>query len=185
MNEKQKPGTVSPCPLCRRECCLESCSTNGYACPICGNFEKFSSDFRELASDILIVEQMTPHLHAPDRKSAIRAMVGRLVESGVIGDRDAREILDAALHREQVLSTGIGNGIAIPHARHPAVNRVVVCAARLSAGIPYESLDDQPVHLMFLLISPPDQPRAHVQALSMIARHILRYYRFTDPDHSK
>jgi PTS system nitrogen regulatory IIA component len=84
-----------------------------------------------------------------------------------------REIFDTVLRREKLGSTGVGNGIAIPHGKIPGVRRITGVFARLEQPVDFDSLDDQPVDLVFLLLAPEGAGADHLKALSRIAR-VLR-----------
>jgi PTS system nitrogen regulatory IIA component len=84
-----------------------------------------------------------------------------------------REIFDVILQRERLGSTGVGNGIAIPHGKLASVNSIVGIFARLDQPVDFEALDDQPVDLVFLLLAPEGAGADHLKALSRIAR-VLR-----------
>lgn len=81
-------------------------------------------------------------------------------------------ITKAVLDREQMASTGIGKGIAIPHARHPAVERVVAALAFSQVGIDFDSVDGENVHWICLVLSPADRPADHLLALQAVSRHM-------------
>lgn len=84
-----------------------------------------------------------------------------------------REIFDVILQRERLGSTGVGNGIAIPHGKLPKLDRIVGFVAKLQEPIDFEALDDQPVDMVFMLLAPEDAGADHLKALSKIAR-VLR-----------
>ena len=69
-------------------------------------------------------------------------------------------------------TTGIGNGVAIPHAKHPAVDRVVATVGVGETGVDFGSLDGRSTRVFFLLVSPPDAPQDHLQALETVSRHL-------------
>src|SRR5690606_13700708 len=84
-----------------------------------------------------------------------------------------REVFETILQRERLGSTGVGNGIAIPHGKLPAVKKITGVFARLEQPVDFEALDDQPVVLVFLLLAPESAGADHLKALSRIAR-VLR-----------
>lgn len=110
---------------------------------------------------------------AASRKDELLRELVDLVVGPSGGDR-SEEILRAVLERETVLSTGIGGGVAIPHAKTDAVDRLSIAAGRAEAGIDYDALDGEPVRLCFLLIGPESDAAGHVKALSRIARVVRR-----------
>ena len=77
-----------------------------------------------------------------------------------------------SMKREDLGSTGIGRGVAVPHTKHPSVSRLVGTVAVSPAGVDFESLDGEPVQLFFLLVSPPDRPGDHLRALENISRQL-------------
>lgn len=93
-----------------------------------------------------------PELKAKGKSDALLKMVGHLVEKSRI--RDGRIVLEALRTREKLGSTGIGKGIAIPHSRSTVTNELTLLLARAPEGIDYEALDEQPVHLLFMILAP-------------------------------
>ena len=83
---------------------------------------------------------------------------------------DEHDIFDVLSQREQLGSTGVGNGVAIPHGKLPSIDRIVGIFARLSKAVDYDSIDDQPVDLVFMLLAPEGSGADHLKALSRIAR---------------
>ena len=111
-------------------------------------------------------------LSAMDKEGAIREMVQALAEAGKVEAGQVESIVKAILKREELGSTGIGRGVAVPHTKHPSVDRLVGTVAVSSAGVDFASLDGETVHLFFLLISPPDRPGDHLRALENISRQL-------------
>jgi mannitol/fructose-specific phosphotransferase system IIA component (Ntr-type) len=109
---------------------------------------------------------------APDKKGIITCLAAHLASINNLPDSGfiARKILE----REAEVSTGIGYGIAIPHSRVGKIDRIYMAAARSAGGIDFSSIDGQPVHLIFMLISPSDASNEHVQVLSALSR-IMSY----------
>jgi PTS system nitrogen regulatory IIA component len=81
-----------------------------------------------------------------------------------------REVFDTVLQRERLGSTGVGNGIAIPHGKINSVKRIAGVFAQLETPVDFEALDDQPVDIVFLLLAPENAGADHLKALSRIAR---------------
>lgn len=104
---------------------------------------------------------------AEDKSALIRRMVDRLAQSEIVTDPDT--VLKALLERERVMSTGIGGGVAIPHAQSPAVARLAVSLARPSVEIPFESLDEKPVRLVFMIVG-PEERGGFIRILARISR---------------
>ena len=118
--------------------------------------------------DLLDTERVRVPLAARSKESLLREMVDLLM--GTEGRDRTEEVLRAVRERETVLSTGIGGGVAIPHAKTDAVSSLRIAAGRTSDGIDYDALDGEPVRLCFLLVGPESDAGGHVKALSRIAR---------------
>jgi PTS system fructose-specific IIA component/PTS system nitrogen regulatory IIA component len=76
------------------------------------------------------------------------------------------------MKREELGSTGIGRGVAVPHTKHPSVERLVGTVGISRNGVEFSSLDGEPVQIFFLLVSPPDRPGDHLRALENISRQL-------------
>ena len=116
-------------------------------------------------SDFVSVESIRSSVHATTKEGVIREMTQSLVDSGKIISGELDGIVKAIMKREDLGSTGIGRGVAVPHTKHPSVDRLVGTVAISHDGVDFESLDGEPVHLFFLLVSPPDRPDDHVAFL--------------------
>ncbi len=110
-------------------------------------------------------------LEGKDKKAIITELVDLLDTNGLLLDRDAA--LEAVLLREQTRSTGIGSGIAIPHGKCKAVKELIMAVGIAPEGIDFESVDEKPVSIVILLISPADQTGPHIQALARISKLML------------
>ncbi|HEX7654687.1 MAG TPA: PTS sugar transporter subunit IIA [Verrucomicrobiae bacterium] len=111
---------------------------------------------------------MIVDLQATDAGQAIDELVEALAQRGKIQARDRAAIKLAVKEREASMSTGIGYGIAIPHASTALVSQVVYIGGRSRSGIPFKSLDQQPVHRVVLFLVPADQPQKHAAVLGEI-----------------
>ena len=123
-------------------------------------------------ADFVSTEAIRADLAAEDKESVIAEMVGSMVETGHIAAEDVDSILKAIMKREELGSTGIGRGIAVPHTKHPSVDRLVGTVGISPEGVDFNSLDGERVQLLFLLISPPDRPGDHLRALENISRQL-------------
>ncbi len=85
---------------------------------------------------------------------------------------DSEDIVRAIIKREELGSTGIGRGVAVPHTKHPSVERLVGTVGISHEGVDFDSLDGEKVQLLFLLVSPPDRPGDHLRALENISRQL-------------
>ncbi|MEX0718687.1 MAG: PTS sugar transporter subunit IIA [Planctomycetaceae bacterium] len=122
--------------------------------------------------DFVVPEAIVPELAANSKEDAVRAMVASLKDSGSIPADQEESIVAAILKREELGSTGIGNGVAVPHTKHASVDRLVAAVALAKEGIDFASLDGESVYILFLLISPPDRPGDHLRGLENISRHL-------------
>jgi PTS system fructose-specific IIA component/PTS system nitrogen regulatory IIA component len=122
--------------------------------------------------DFVVLASIIPELRVGSKDEAIRAMVAGLREAGSIDAADEAGIVAAILKREELGSTGIGRGVAVPHTKHPSVDKLIAAIALSSDGVDFDSLDGEPVYIMFLLVSPPDRPGDHLRGLENISRHL-------------
>jgi len=118
--------------------------------------------------DFVVPGAICVDLRAEDKRPAIREMIEALRDAGTIASEDVDSILRALMKREEVGSTGIGKGVAVPHAKHPKVKKLIGSVARSVKGVEFNALDGQPVKILFLLISPPDAAGPHIKALERI-----------------
>ena len=123
-------------------------------------------------ADFICRDAVLAQLHASDKEAAIREMVQSLCKAGQVDSEESESIVKAILKREELGSTGIGRGVAVPHTKHPSVDRLVGTVAVSSQGVDFASLDGEVVHLLFLLVSPPDRPGDHLRALENISRQL-------------
>ena len=121
---------------------------------------------------LLSVEQIQPAMRATERWSAIVELVEMLVAQGKIKPEDRESVLASLRAREETMSTGIGFGIAIPHASSDCVTEVVAAFGRSAEGIEFDSLDGQPVKFIVLFIVPKDQFQTHLRTLAAIAKFL-------------
>lgn len=125
-----------------------------------------------LLSELLSADRIKVPLDSRSKDDILRELVSLVVDGRPDGDADA--ILSAVREREQVLSTGIGGGVAIPHGKTPHVDQLVLAAGVSQAPVEFDALDGQPVQLFFLLVGPESAAGAHVKALSRISRLLRR-----------
>jgi PTS system nitrogen regulatory IIA component len=118
-------------------------------------------------SDLLAAKAIVPALRASNKKQAIQELSGRL---GALIGREPQEIFETLLRRERLGSTGIGNGVAIPHARLTKLEKIVGVFARLERPINFDALDGEAVDLVFVLLAPEAAGADHLKALARIAR---------------
>jgi len=118
--------------------------------------------------DILTPERCYCDVEGVSKKRLLKT-VSENIEKNV-GYLDANKVFDALLAREQLGSTGLGNGIAIPHCKVPECKGILGCILTLEEPIDFDSIDSKPVDLIFVLIVPDEQSDAHVKALSQVAQ---------------
>jgi len=122
--------------------------------------------------DFIVKDAIIVDLQASGKEETIREIVGSLAASGRLPEADLESVARAILGREELGSTGIGQGVAVPHTRHPSVDRLIGTVALSQQGVDFAALDGDPVDILFLLISPPNQPGDHLRALENISRHL-------------
>ena len=113
------------------------------------------------------------------KEDVIRELVGLLVRAGSIKEKDVPKLVQILLKRESLGSTGIGQGVAIPHGKSDCVSKLVAAFGVSRAGINFDSLDGESVHLLFLLVAPEDSAGPHLKALARISR-LLKDKHFRD-----
>jgi mannitol/fructose-specific phosphotransferase system IIA component (Ntr-type) len=123
-------------------------------------------------ASLLSAEQIIPEMKATERWSAIVELIDLLVAQGKIKAEDRESILASLKHREETMSTGIGFGIAIPHAPSDRIEEVVASFGRSSQGIEFDALDNAPVKFVVLFISPKNEFQTHLRTLASIAKFL-------------
>lgn len=116
----------------------------------------------------VVRDAIRPAVEATTRDAVIRELVESLHAAGQLPNTDIDDVVKAILRREQLGTTGIGRNIAIPHSRHAAVGQLVGTVGISKGGVPFESIDGEPVYVVVLLISPPDRPGDHLRALENV-----------------
>ena len=124
-------------------------------------------------TDLVAPNAIIPALKVNSKKQALQELAAKAAE---LSGQNERTIFEILLQREKLGSTGVGNGIAIPHGKLPKLDKLFGLFARLDRPIDFEALDGQPVDLMFLLLAPEGAGADHLKALARVAR-LLR-----DPD---
>lgn len=123
-------------------------------------------------ADFVCTEAIQAQLVSEDKESVIRELVQSLVKAEKISEADSEDIVKAINKREELGSTGIGRGVAVPHTKHPSVDKLVGTVGISVSGVDFDSLDGEKVQLLFLLVSPPDRPGDHLRALENISRQL-------------
>lgn len=122
-------------------------------------------------ADFICNESLNANLQATTKEGAIREMVRSLVDAGQLPEENYEDIVHIVLKREELGSTGIGRCVAVPHTKFD-VKKMVGTVAVSPNGVDFDSLDGQPVRVLFMLISPTDQPQDHLLALEHIAKQL-------------
>ncbi len=125
-----------------------------------------------MLSELLTPERVRVALDARTKDGVIEELVGVLRDTGAVGDADV--VLRAVRQREEVLSTGVGDGVAIPHGKSDGVAELAMAAGVAAPPIDFDALDGEPVSLFFLLVGPESAAGPHVKTLSRIARLVRR-----------
>lgn len=115
-------------------------------------------------------------LTAGSKKQLLQEMAELAVKCGAVrgSELNARDVVAAVMERERLGSTGVGSGVAIPHARIEGLDQVKAVFARLDTPLAYESIDDKPVDLIVLLLAPMDAGGEHLKALAQVSRLLRR-----------
>jgi len=118
-------------------------------------------------ADLVTIDGVIPHLRATSKKQALQELSRRAAEITGIHERT---IFDVLMERERLGTTGVGNGIAIPHGKLPDLKRLYGLFARLERPIDFQAIDEQPVDLLFLLLAPESAGADHLKALARVSR---------------
>ncbi len=118
--------------------------------------------------DFLSVDAVVSELKATTKKGVLEELVGLLAKDGKV--KDTPSTVEVLIEREKLGSTGIGQGIAIPHAKTDQAHQVVAAFGLSRKGVQFDALDGEPVHIFFLLVAPPDAAALHLKALARISR---------------
>ncbi|GEL66400.1 PTS fructose transporter subunit IIABC [Marinilactibacillus psychrotolerans] len=122
-------------------------------------------------NDLLRKDLMILDLQATEKEAAIDEMIGRLSEKNVISDKETYK--EGIMQREAQTSTGLGDGVAMPHSKNKAVKEPAVLFAKSSKGVDYESLDGQPTHYLFMIAAPEGGNDLHLQVLASLSRKLV------------
>jgi nitrogen PTS system EIIA component len=118
-------------------------------------------------TDLLDPSGVTSNLRVTGKRQALQELARR---AAALTGEDEHKIFESLWEREQLGSTGIGNGTAVPHGRIPGFKRALTIFARLEKPIDFDAIDSQPVDLIFLLLTPGDAGADHLKALARISR---------------
>jgi len=118
-------------------------------------------------SDLIVDHGVLPNLKATSKKQVLQLLAAKASE---VFDLDERTVLDLLMERERLGTTGVGNGVGIPHAKVPGVTQPCGLFARLDQPVDFDAIDDQPVDLVFLLLAPEGAGADHLKALARVSR---------------
>jgi PTS system nitrogen regulatory IIA component len=119
-------------------------------------------------TDILDEGSIIAELTSRDKKGVLEELVSVLVVNGRLADTE--KPVQVLLERERLGSTGIGDGIAIPHGKLNEIKGIICSFGRARVGVDFQSIDEKPTHLFFLLLAPEDSASEHLQALARLSR---------------
>lgn len=125
-----------------------------------------------LTEDLIFLD-----LHPQDMPECLEMMVQEASARGRIADPE--DALKRLLDRERTMSTGMGGGVAVPHAKSAQCKSMVVAMGRVPDGVDFRAIDGKPVHIVFMLLGPPDSTRMHVDLLARIA-YLVKNRTFLD-----
>jgi len=119
-------------------------------------------------SDILEEDNIIPDLKAKDKKGVLEELAEAIASHEASLDKNS--LVKVLLERERLGSTGIGDGVAIPHGKFPAVTQPIISFGRSRKGLDFDSMDGEPAFLFFLLVAPENAASIHLKALAKIAK---------------
>jgi len=119
-------------------------------------------------ADLLDIKAISTELTSSKKVEVLAEMVDLLRR--VQPDLDAKELLAVLIDREELGSTGIGDGVAIPHGKLKGLERLLMAFGRKKAGVDFDSMDNRPAHLFFLLLAPENEATLHLKALARISK---------------
>jgi PTS system fructose-specific IIA component/PTS system nitrogen regulatory IIA component len=165
-------GQPNVCPVCGHEIVIQPSIPAGDApCPYCGHLLWFPRLAREGAFPVFRKFTISdPSIRT--NAQAIAAVFDRLAESERLNTEDRHGMLAALQLREELGSTGIGRGVAVPHAKYPGMARLIGAVADFPAGVDFRSLDGNLVHVVYLFVSPTGRPNEHLRVLEVISRQL-------------
>ena len=111
--------------------------------------------------DLIVKEAIDPNLEATTRDEAIGLLIDKLIDAKVLDKAQRDDFIKAIIKRERRGSTGFGHGVAVPHVKHPEIETLTAAVGVCKDGIDFNALDGQPVHSIFLIISPEQKPEEH------------------------
>lgn len=125
-------------------------------------------------TDFIVRDAVVAELQSTDRNGVIRELIEGLAKAGKLPAESVEAVTRSVIQRENQGSTGFGKGVAVPHTKHAGVPAIMSAMGRSSTGIDFAALDRAPVYSVFVLLSPPDNPDGHLQAMEGIFRQLQR-----------
>lgn len=119
-------------------------------------------------TELMDVDLVIPELNSKKKKDVLKEMVDCIVTK--VPDINGNELLRVLLEREELGSTGIGDGIAIPHGKIKNIDKLVISCGRSIPGVDFQSMDGKPTHIIFLLVAPENSAGVHLKVLARISR---------------
>ena len=118
--------------------------------------------------EIVVEDALIPNLTATERDDAVAEIVDALIKAKAVRPELRDDFIKAIIRRENRGSTGFGHGVAVPHVKHPEIEKMAVAVAVSQKGVEFNALDRQPVYSIFLLLSPEERPEDHLDAMEAI-----------------
>lgn len=122
--------------------------------------------------DIVARESVIACLESSTRDGVIEELVGALIGAGFASEEMRGGLIEKVMERERRGSTGFGKGVAVPHVKHPTVQRMAAAVGVSETGVDFDALDKQPVYSFILLLSPAERPDEHLQAMEVIFKNL-------------
>jgi PTS system nitrogen regulatory IIA component len=126
--------------------------------------------------DFLSKRAVIPEIKFTKKQDVIKELVDALIAAGEVEKRHRNKLFDALMAREELGSTAIGQGVGIPHAKSEYVSKLIAAVGLSSKGIDFDSLDGEPVYIIFLLLAPQASAGPHLKALALISRLLKDKY---------
>ena len=118
--------------------------------------------------EIIVKDAIEPNLTATSRDDAIATLVDKLIAAKAVKAEQRDDFIKAIIKRERRGSTGFGHGVAVPHVKHADIEKLVAAVGVAKEGLDFNALDGQPVHSIFLIISPEQKPEEHLEAMEAV-----------------
>lgn len=125
-------------------------------------------------TEIVVDDAIVTDLSSSDREGAIGELIDALVSAGALVGQVRDEVVQSVMARERKGSTGFGRGVAVPHVKHPSIEKMAAAIGLSERGVEFNALDNQPVYSVFLLLSPDDQPEEHLHAMEVIFKNLSK-----------